>query len=345
LKAKAKAALRGMYPGSFAMVMATGIVSVAANRLGFHGFALALLWGNVGLFISLWALLVNRIVLFPVEVRSDIADHWKGAGFFTVPAACAVFGVQWLELVGGDSIGIALWWLALICWFIVTLTFFCSMIVGENQVDIHYAINGAWLTAVVATQGLSVLVSFLAAKEIVDGTLGFFLATFFAGAGAMLYLMLIASIFYRLVVHPVRAADFSAPYWVNMGAAMITSLAFSKVSSIAPPDIQASLKLLGTVVWSFGVWWIPILIALGIWRHGYKRLPLKYDPRIWSLVFPLGMFTVSTHALYQVWQWHGFLSIAEVAIWVAVIAWCLLGFGLVKTAFHWLREKPEFDLV
>lgn len=339
LKAKALATLNDMYPGSFAMVMATGIVSIAAKRLGYHSPALILLWVNIGLFFLLWTLLLSRITLFPASVRSDIGDHWKGAGFFTVPAACAVFGVQWLEFGGRSGIGIALWWLAFVCWLLVTLVFFCSMIVGENQVDIHYAINGAWLTSVVATQGLSVLASSLAAKEIVGADLGFYLSAFFAGAGAMLYLMLIASIFYRLVVHPVRAADFSAPYWVNMGAAMITSLAFSKASSIAAPDVQVPLKLLGMVVWSFGVWWIPILITLGIWRHGYKRLPLKYDPRIWSLVFPLGMFTVSTHALSQVWRWPGFLSIAGGAVWVAAFAWSVLGLGLVKTSFRWLREK------
>ena len=172
-----------------------------------------------------------------------------------------------------------------------------------------------------------------------DPTLGFYLSLSFAGAGGMLYLMLIASIFYRLVVHPVRAADFSAPYWVNMGAAMITSLAFSRASMIAELDLQVPLKLFGFVVWSFGVWWIPILITLGIWRHGFKKLPLRYDPRIWSLVFPLGMFTASTHALSQVWHWEGFLQVASVAIWVAAFAWSMMAIGLVKTCFRWIRTE------
>lgn len=337
-RVKALATLKDMYPGSFAMVMATGIVSIAAKRLGFDASASVLLWVNIALFTLLWILLISRAALFPASIRSDIGDHWKGAGFFTVPAACAVFGVQWLEFGGRSGIVMAFWWLALACWLVVTLCFFCSMIVGENQVDIHYAINGAWLTSVVATQGLSVLASGLAAKGIIDTELGFFLSTLFAGAGAMLYMMLIASIFYRLVVHPVRAADFSAPYWVNMGAAMITSLAFSKASLIAPPEVRVPLKLLGMMVWSFGVWWIPILIALGIWRHGYQRLPLKYDPRIWSLVFPLGMFTVSTHSLAQVWHWPGFLNIAKGAVWVAAGAWCLLALGLAKASLQWLRQ-------
>ena len=338
-KAQCLGTLKTMYPGSFAMVMATGIVSIASKRLGYELPAQALLWVNLGLFPFLWILLVCRLWLFHDSVRADILDHWKGAGFFTVPAACAVFGVQWLEFGGAPVVGHALWWLTLGCWFLVTLTFFCSMIVGENQVDIHYAINGAWLTSVVATQGLSVLASSLVTKQLIEPRLGSFVSVFFAGSGAMLYLVLITCIFYRLVVHPTRAVDFSAPYWVNMGAAMITSLALSKASVIADPEAQAPQTFLGLIVWSYGVWWIPILVSLGIWRHGIKRLPLSYDPRIWSLVFPLGMFTASTLALSQVWNWPGFLSVAKVAIWVAAFAWMTLSIGLVKACFHWLRPE------
>ena len=165
LRAKSLDSLKEMYPGSFAMVMATGIVSVAGRRLGFLDPAAALFWINAGLFVLLWIILAARLALFAKNVRADIGDHWRGAGFFTLPAACAVFGVQWLEFGGSARTGVALWWVALTCWLVISLVFFCSMIVGENQVDIHYAINGAWLTSVVATQGLSILASALAGKN------------------------------------------------------------------------------------------------------------------------------------------------------------------------------------
>jgi hypothetical protein len=45
-KAKALQTLKDMYPGSFAMVMATGIVSIAAKRLGQDTAGQALLWVN-----------------------------------------------------------------------------------------------------------------------------------------------------------------------------------------------------------------------------------------------------------------------------------------------------------
>jgi tellurite resistance protein TehA-like permease len=40
-----------------------------------------------------------------------------------------------------------------------------------------------------------------------------------------------------------------------------------------------------------------MLVILGIWRHVYRRFPLKYDPLYWGAVFPLSMYTVCTFRL------------------------------------------------
>ena len=53
--------------------------------------------------------------------------------------------------------------------------------------------------------------------------------------------------------------------------------------------------------WGFATWWIPLLLAIGVWRHGVKRVPIRYDPQYWSLVFPLGMYSVSTFG--SSWRW------------------------------------------
>src|SRR5678816_3597992 len=46
--------------------------------------------------------------------------------------------------------------------------------------------------------------------------------------------------------------------------------------------------------WATGTWWIPIIAILAVWRYGYRRLPLEYDPQYWGAVFPLGMYAVGT---------------------------------------------------
>ncbi len=48
-------------PGYFAMVMATGIISVACQLFGFHSIALGLVYLNTGFYAILWALVLMRV--------------------------------------------------------------------------------------------------------------------------------------------------------------------------------------------------------------------------------------------------------------------------------------------
>ncbi|MFJ9591104.1 hypothetical protein [Streptomyces acidicola] len=34
---------------------------------------------------------------------------------------------------------------------------------------------------------------------------------------------------------------------------------------------------------------LPLLLALGVWRHVLRRVPLRYELGWWNLVFPVGM--------------------------------------------------------
>ena len=42
---------------------------------------------------------------------------------------------------------------------------------------------------------------------------------------------------------------------------------------------------------------IPVLLALGAWRHLLERVPLTYEHGYWAVVFPLSMYTVCTQNL------------------------------------------------
>ncbi len=50
-----------LHPACFAIVMATGIVSVAAELRGMHSIALVLVWLNVAFFVVLWLLTLLRV--------------------------------------------------------------------------------------------------------------------------------------------------------------------------------------------------------------------------------------------------------------------------------------------
>jgi len=40
-----------------------------------------------------------------------------------------------------------------------------------------------------------------------------------------------------------------------------------------------------------------MLVILEVWRHRFRRVPIRYDPQVWSVVFPLGMKAAGTFQL------------------------------------------------
>ncbi|MFC9497604.1 hypothetical protein [Streptomyces sp. NPDC056982] len=49
------------------------------------------------------------------------------------------------------------------------------------------------------------------------------------------------------------------------------------------------------VLWVFSSWLIPLLLTLGVWRHTLRRIPPRYELGWWNLVFPVGMYAVTTN--------------------------------------------------
>src|SRR5262249_61556536 len=86
--------VRSLPPNIFAMVMATGIISLAANGAGHSILAHILFWLNVGLYAILLVLLVIRTLRYRVDLAADLASHARAPGFFTLVAAPWVLGNQ-----------------------------------------------------------------------------------------------------------------------------------------------------------------------------------------------------------------------------------------------------------
>jgi len=161
--------------------------------------------------------------------------------------------------------------------------------------------------------------------------------------GCMLYLAIIPLIFYRLTFVPMSREDFSPPYWINMGAVAITALAGSVLILRGEtwPLLGPMLPFLRGFTfffWAVASWWIPFLFALMIWRYVWMRDRFTYEPAIWGMVFPLGMYTTSTYQFDRA-MGYGFLDpVPEVLVYVALAAWLLGMAGLLRGVALGLRR-------
>src|SRR5512144_235992 len=87
-----------LFPGYFALVMATGIVSIAAHFLGMEPIALGLLWFNVAAYAVLWALTIARFVKYRSLFIADLVSHGRSVLFLTIVAGTCVLGNQFAIL-------------------------------------------------------------------------------------------------------------------------------------------------------------------------------------------------------------------------------------------------------
>jgi len=335
-----------LFPGYFALVMATGIISIACFLLGMKTLSFALLVINVVAYFVLGALLLLRLVFFFSRVVTDIKDHVKGPGFFTVVAGTCVLGSAVLIVADRYRPAMVLWFAGIGLWVVIMYTFFTAMTVRENKPSIEAGLNGGWLLAVVATQSISVLGTLLVSRLIDyrEPILFFTLCMFLLGC--MLYLPLITLIFYRFTFVNVTMASLTPPYWINMGAVAITTLAGARLIIAAPGwsmlnELVPFLKGFTLFFWAAATWWIPLLLALGFWRHVYKKFPLKYDPQYWGMVFPFGMYTVCTFQLANAINFPRLLVIPRYFIYLALAGWIVTSLGLIGTMFQRASQIPS----
>ena len=71
-----------LFPAYFALVMATGIISIAAYRLEMWAVAWALLVIAVVSYAILWLLTLLRLARHFPRFTADLANHARGPGFF-----------------------------------------------------------------------------------------------------------------------------------------------------------------------------------------------------------------------------------------------------------------------
>lgn len=319
-------AVRTLNPGYFALVMATGILSMAMYHQRAYALSVALLWLTVAEFVVLSTATAIRIVAFRKEFAKDMADPGRAFGFFTVVAATDVLGVR-LAVDNHYTPAFALLTIAWLTW--LTLGYIVPWI-AVLQTPLRPALqraNGTWFIWVVASQSVAVLAATLEPALSTGRREVALLAVFSWSVGVFLYGAVGVFVAARMLHYPLRPEDLTPPYWVAMGATAITVLAGARIVEMANAPMVAATRGLvaGTsvVFWAFGTWLLVPLVAAGVWRHVVHRVPLRYEAALWSVVFPLGMYGVGGDYLGQADHLPLVERIGDAESWIAMVVWAV----------------------
>jgi tellurite resistance protein TehA-like permease len=318
-------AVRTLNPGYFALVMATGIVSIAMENHHAYELSVVLLWLTGIEYLVLLCVYGWRVAAFRAAVAADLTDPARAFGYFTFVAATDVLGTR-LAVDRHEPAALVLLAVGSIAWLVLGYVVPWTAVLNHSRPVLQHA-NGTWFIWVVASQSIAVLAAGLEPAVGVGRRELALLAVFSWSVGVFLYGAAGAVVAARMLVHELRPADLTPPYWVSMGATAITVVAGARIVQMADaPMVTATRGLIAgmsVVFWAFGSWLIPALVAAGVWRHVVHRIPLRYEAPLWSVVFPLGMYGVGGHYLGQADHLPIVQAVGANEGWVALGAWVL----------------------
>ncbi|KAB2899910.1 MAG: C4-dicarboxylate ABC transporter [Dokdonella sp.] len=337
---------RRVAPGAFALVMATGIVAIDAHQHGLPRIARLLFATSLAAHALLLALQLLRLHWFRAQVCADLGDARRGAGFLTFSAGSCVLASQCLLLVRWPTLAWTFTLTALLAWLVLLPRFAATLAQAARRPRFAHSIGGGWLIVVVATQGLAIAATLLAAQApdlrvlLLPAALGLFVL------GSVSYPPLIALVGWRLACRPLQPRQFTAPYWITMGALAISTLAGSLLVRQGPPATLLppwhGLLVLATVVaWVAACAWLPLLLALWLWR--WRHAGLRHAREDWNIVFPLGMYTVGSFELARALDLAWLRVVPAVGVYVSLLAWMLVAGGALharwRVLHRWRRRR------
>ena len=326
-----------LYPGCFALIMATGIVSNAFFHDQDRAISNALFAINIVSYVVLIIFTLRRALRFKRRLLADLISPHTVFSFFTIVAGTDVLGVS-ASLRGLTLVAVLLWVFAIVTW-IVLIYFSFAVLTFLNTARGANVVHGGWLIAIVGTESLVVLGTSIAPVS-GDASISLFvLLHLLWGVGLGLYAIFISLFAYRIFFFDVEPDDLSPLLWVVMGAAAISTNAGSTLI-LSTPDTPFLLSMrpfidgVTLLMWGWATWWIPLLLVFGFWKHVVCKVPVTYTPMFWSLVFPVGMYAVASRRLSLAADFPLLHTVWGVIIWAALAAWTITAIGFLRATWR-----------
>ncbi|CAB4700619.1 unannotated protein [freshwater metagenome] len=330
--------IANLFPGYFAIVMATGIIAIGASQQNL-GLLANILFGIAALaFLVLFIMTVLRLLLYPKLLFSDLTHHSLGFSFLTLVAA--------INVLGGCAAAIQKWWtVAEFCWgvglLLLVVLIYSSLfgvILRSEKPPMGTGINGTWFLMTVSLESIAVLGGTLLTHTGPNQGIELVAASAFT-LGIVLYFIVVTMLFQRWSFLVVNPEDAQPPSWIAAGAVAITVLAGSTLLGTAElvprfERLASFLEGMITLAWATSTFWLPVMVGIGVWRHLIRRVPFSYHPSYWAMVFPLGMYGVATYKMISVLDLDSLSVVPQAALIVALLAWVAVFTGMLRQPFR-----------
>ncbi len=299
----------------FAMVMATGIVSISAAD---HGF------GIISVPLAALAAVALPVLMYLAAARwrtFDLRDIDTVLGLFTYVAACAVLASRFADhpiaVWGLGAMGLA-GWLSLVPMLLARMR-------RLGPTGLRDRARGTWELASVATSGLAIV---FVAERIM------FWALIFWACALVAYCVMTSLIAWRALGEPQARRNVPPDHWILMGGLAIATLAGEHIHAALPPGPLADAVRIVTLA-TLAVATVQIVpLAITSWRQMLD----------WPAVFPLGMYSAATFAVMLETGWQPLAVVSLVFFWIAFAAWLAVAVSVTRrlirlTSEHGLRPE------
>ncbi|WP_323377378.1 tellurite resistance/C4-dicarboxylate transporter family protein [Streptomyces sp. RB17] len=322
--------------GALAFVMGTGIVSTALYVNGAGIASAVLLWVALAGFAVLvpaygWRLLRRR-----ERFVADLLGP-RAFAFLTLAISSNVLAARFVP-DGHTAAAGAFLAFGTLGWVVLDYGIPLALITTLKRGPSLDQVNGTWFLWAVGSQSVAVAAASLA--RVTPGHVLPVLAVVCWAVGLVQYLLTATLVLLRLLARPVQPEGLMTSVWIFMGAAAIAVLAGVRLIALPPGSTMLSRPLIigsSVVLWAFSSWLIPLLLALGVWRHALRRIPLRYELGWWNLVFPVGMYAVTTHELGRATATSWMTSVGRWEVWIAAVFWAVVFAAMVAAN---LRSRP-----
>ncbi len=272
----------------------------------------------IALFSIFTAILLVKAIKFPSVVKSELKHPLPGNFYALQPISAVIISMLCMKILPFNiDVGLLIYGAILILCLSVYLPyhFFSNMTVNLSQ------LHGGWFITPVATVLVTDAVLLHPLNE-----LNIIVSLLFFGIGSLLFLLILAVLFFRLLSHELPPVELAPTNYIMLAPIGILIVDIVQISShigqFFGSDLTAPALIMSISLWGFGLWvaLVNILMIVKYFRNG-----LRFHIGWWSYVFPTAAFNLATVDLSARISLFGPISLVLYVILVIIFVAIVVG--------------------